>query len=176
LNEFIESSEHEARIRGVIHFGDFGGQGPASFKMIRHKSLFNLLRVNPETQEAEMLYRIYFLDSRGKEYLLHGRKYLQKDEPGGIAGAREILHDFTTLYCHLSETASGNEIGTALLKLRTFEDLDAAESFAKYLGSFQVTGTDNLFLKARAQLRYLAFTNQFRLREYDPLNPEDLFR
>ncbi len=33
----------------------------------------------------------------------------QKDLRGGIVGIQEILHDYTTLYCHLAETSSGKE-------------------------------------------------------------------
>jgi hypothetical protein len=29
LNGFFESAEHEARVEGTIHFGDFTGQGEA---------------------------------------------------------------------------------------------------------------------------------------------------
>jgi cholesterol oxidase len=175
LNEFLESSEHEAQVEGTIHFGDFAGQGEATFHLDPRKSSFNYLRVNPDTQEAEMLYRLYFRDGQNTEYLFHGRKYMQKDRRGGIVGAQEILHDYTTLYCHLTETASEKELGVGLLKFKTFENLEAIGSFAQFLASFDVTGTNNSFLKAQAKLRFLAFTNQFILREYDPLNVDGGF-
>ncbi|MEW6735950.1 MAG: GMC family oxidoreductase [Acidobacteriota bacterium] len=176
LNEFIESPQHEARLKGTLHFGDFLGQGAATFKLDAHKSYFNYLRINPDTQEAEMLYHLYFRDSENKEYLFHGRKYMQKDLRGGITGVQEILHDYTTLYVHMTETATGKELGTGLLKFRTFEDLAAVGSFANFLASFQVTGDNgNAILRAQAQLRFLAFTNQFVMREYDPLNVEGSF-
>lgn len=170
LTEFLESEEHEARISGTIHFDDFLGRGSTTFDLLSRKSYFNYLRENPATGEAEILYHLYFRDEQLREYLLHGRKYLQKDGRGGITGAQEILHDFTTLYGHLTETATGRELGTALLKFRTFEDPEALGSFAAYLTSFEVTNTDNLFIKTQAQLRFLAFTNQFITREYDPVN------
>jgi hypothetical protein len=175
LNEFFESPEHEARLSGTIHFGDFGGRGAATFEINPEKSYFNYLRVNPESEEAEMLYRIYFRDLDNRQYLLFGRKYMQKEERGGLTGVREVLHDYTTLYARLIETETGKEMGSALLKFRTFEDIEAVGSFAAFLRSFEVTGTDNPFLKARGQLRFLALTNQFVLREYDPLNVEGGF-
>jgi hypothetical protein len=175
LNEFFDSPEHEARMTGTIHFGDFPGQGPATFELDPEKSSFNYLRVNPETGEAEMRYFVYFRDAQRKEYLLRGRKYMQKDERGGITGVREILHDYTTLYSRLIETGSGQELGSALLKFRTFEDVEAVGSFAAFLKSFEVTGTDNPFLKAQGQLRFMGLTNEFVLREYDPLNLEGGF-
>ncbi|MBI3329905.1 MAG: GMC family oxidoreductase, partial [Nitrospinae bacterium] len=175
LNEFLESAEHEARLEGTIHFGDFAGQGEATFHIDAQKSSFNYLRVNPATQEAEMLYHLYFRDSQNTEYLLHGRKYMQKDLRGGIVGVQEILHDYTTLYCHLTETSSAKELGVGLLTFKTFENLQAIGNFANFLGSFQVTGTDNPLLKAQGQLRFLAFTNQFIIREYDPLNVQGGF-
>jgi hypothetical protein len=175
LNEFVEGSEHEALLEGSIHFGDFGGKGPATFPLDTQKSYFNYLRVNPATQEAEMAYHLYFRDSGNQEYLLHGIKYMQKDGGAEIAVLKEILHDYTTLYCHVTETASGKELGCGLLKFKTFEDPQAVGSMAKFFGSFRVTGTDSPVLQAEGMARFLAFTNQFILREYDPLNPKDLF-
>jgi hypothetical protein len=175
LNEFLESSEHEARVEGTIHAGAFADQGEVTYHLDPLKSSFNYLRVNPETQEAEMLYRLYFRDNQNTEYLFHGRKYMQKDLRGGIVGVQEILHDYTTLYCHVTETASGKELGVGLLKFKTFENVQAIGSFAQFLASFEVTGTSNPVLKAQAKLRFLAFTNQFILREYDPLNVEGGF-
>lgn len=166
LNEFIESAEHEARIDGTIRFCDFDGQpGQMICTINGSKSYFNYLRVNPATQEAEMLYRVYFFAGVGREYLFSGRKYLQKDG----RDVREILRDFTTFYGHLTEVSTGRELGSALLKFRTFEDADAVRSFADYLKSFRVTGTENPFVQAQGQLRFLALTNQFVAREYDPL-------
>ena len=175
LNEFVEGTEHEAGLDGTIHFGDFSGKGPATFPFEPQKSYFNYLKVNPATQEAEMVYHIYFRDGDGKEYLLHGRKYMQKDLKGGMVGVQEILHDYTTLYCHLIETSTEKELGCGLLKFKTFEDLQAVGSMAKFFGSFRVTGTDSSVLKAEGMACFLAFTDQFILREYDPLNPKDIF-
>jgi cholesterol oxidase len=175
LSEFLESSEHEARVAGTIHFGEFAGKGEATFHLDPLKSSFNYLRVNPDTQKAEMEYRLYFWDGQNAEYFFHGRKYMQKDLRGGIVGAREILHDYTTLYCHLTEAASGKELGVGLLKFKTFENLQAVGSFANFLASFEVTGTGDPVLKAQAKLRFLAFSNQFILREYDPLTVEGGF-
>jgi len=175
LNEFLEGSEHEALLGGSISFGNFEGRGPATFSLDPHKSYFNYLRVNPGTQEAEMVYHLYFHESDNQEYLLRGVKYMQKDGGGGIAIVKEILHDYTTLHCHLTEIASGKEFGCGLMKFKTFEDPQAMGSMAKFFSSFRVTGTDNPALQAEGIARFLAFTNQFILREYDPLNPKDLF-
>ena len=169
LNEYYEGTEHENRLAGTIHFGDFNGRGERTFELNDRRSYFNYLRVNPETQEAEMVYRLHFKDEQGTRYLLAGRKYLQKDKRGGLTGVREIMHDFTTLYGQLIEFATGKELGTVLLIFRTIENPQAVGSFLNYLTSFQITGTDNPFVKAQALLRYMAFTNQFVAREYDPL-------
>lgn len=175
LNEFLDNPDHEAHLDGTIHFGDFAGQGEKTFQIDPQKSRFNYLRVNPDTQEAEMIYRIYFCDSQDRECVFFGRKYLQKDRGSGIGGVQEVVHDYTTLYCHLTEVSSGKELGSGLLKFRTFESLESVSSFAKFLNSFQVTGTDNPFLKAQGKLRFMAFTNQFIMREYDPLLAEGSF-
>ena len=168
LNEFFESPEHEASLEGTIHFGDFAGQGAASFAVDPQRSTFNYLRINPATQEAEMLYHLYFRDAQQREHLWHGRKYMQRDNGGGIREVQEVLHDYTTLYCRLTETATGQGLGAGLLKFKTFENPAALGSFAAFLGSFRVTGTTNPIEQAHGQLRFLAFTNQFVLREYAP--------
>jgi len=171
LNEFFEGTEHEAQLSGTIQFGDFGGQGPATFTIDPLKSYFNYLRVNPVTQEAEMDYHLYFQDAQKNECLFFAKKYMQRDPDTNIAGAQEVLHDYTTAYCHLTHTTDGRELGTGLLKFKTFEDPAAVASFAQFVASFQVTGTDDPGLKAQGQLRFLAFTNQFVIREYEPYNP-----
>jgi hypothetical protein len=168
LNEFIEGWDHEARIDGTIRFANFNKQGMMICTINGPKSYFNYLRVNPATGEAEMLYRIYFFAGPGKEYLFRGRKYLQKDGRGAAAGPREIVRDFTTLYGRLIEVATGKEIGSALMKFRTFEDADAILSFGDFLKSFNVIGSDDPFVQARGMLRFMALTNQFVVREYDP--------
>jgi hypothetical protein len=168
LNEFIGGWDHEARIDGAIEFANFNNQGRMICTINGAKSYFNYLRVNPSTGEAEMLYRIYFFAGPGKEYFFRGRKFLQKDGRGGVAGAMEILHDFTTLYGRLIEVATGKEIGSALMKFRTFEDADAVLSFGDFLKSFNVIGSDDPFVQARGMLQFMALTNQFVVREYDP--------
>jgi hypothetical protein len=168
LNEFIGGWDHEARIDGAIEFANFNNQGRMICTINGSKSYFNYLRVNPSTGEAEMLYRIYFFAGPGKEYFFRGRKFLQKDGHGGVAGALEILHDFTTLYGRLIEVATGKEIGSALMKFRTFEDADAVLSFGDFLKSFNVIGSDDPFVQARGMLQFMALTNQFVVREYDP--------
>ena len=169
LNEFIENPEHEAGLTGTLHFGDWLGKGETTFVVDPQKSIFNYLRVNPATQEAEMVYDFCFSDSDKKEFRLVGRKYMQKDERGGIAGMREVLRDYTTLYCRLTEVATGKELGTGRLKFKTFETLEAFGGLLAFLLSFKVTGTDNPLLMTQGQLRFIAMTNQFVFREYDPL-------
>ncbi len=171
LNEFFEGTEHEAQLSGTIQFGDFPGQGPQTFTIDPLKSYFNYLRINPATQEAEMDYHLYFQDGKKNEYLFFAKKYMQRDPNANVVGAQQVLHDYTTAYCHLTRTANGSELGTGLLKFKTFEDPAAVASFAQFLASFQVTGTDDPKLKAQGQLRFLAFTNQFVIREYAPYNP-----
>jgi choline dehydrogenase-like flavoprotein len=175
MNEFLDSPEHEATIKGTIQFGDFRGQGAATFTIDADRSTFNYLRLNPQTQITEMRYQIYFQDREKKDYLFFARKYLQRDPRETIAGVEEILHDYTTAYCRLSEIESGEELGTGLLKFKTFENLAAVENAVKFTSSFRVSGTDNPMFKAQAQLKFLAFTNQFIIHEYEPFSAEEEF-
>jgi hypothetical protein len=170
LNEFIEGGEHEASMRGTISFDRFQGEGPVTFTIDEQRSLFNYLKVNPATGEAEMRYHLEFRTDNRKAYVFEGRKYMQRDK-GGIA---EVLSDYTTLYCHVyrvQDDGTTSEVGIAYLKFRTFEDLAAVGNLAGFLGSFKVTGTDDPLLQVQGQMRFLAFTGQFVEREYDPLAP-----
>ena len=171
LNDFIDGAEHEARMEGSIRFSQFAGIANATFPIDRQRSYFNYLRVNPETGEAEMRYHIEFTSNDGKRFLLEGRKYMQKDEAIGVRGPQEVLDDYTTLYSHVYELtgAGSNELGTAYLKFRTFEDLRAVGNLTGFVAGFRVTGTNDLAMQTMARLRFLAFTAQFVQHEYDPL-------
>lgn len=173
MNEFLENPEHEASIKGTIQFGAFLGQGASTFKVDPDRSSFNYLRKNPQTGTTEMRYQIYFQDAQGKDYLFLARKYLRRDPHQPAAGVQEILHDYTTAYGHLSDADSGKELGAGLLTFKTFENLAAVESCAAFIRSFRVSGTENAVLKAQAQLKFLAFTNQFIIHEYEPLSTEE---
>lgn len=168
VNEFLANPEHEAGLSGTIHFGDFLGKGEASFPLDASRSTFNYLRVDPETRETQIIYHIVFGDAGHQTYCFTARKTLQRNPARPWAGPAEIMHDYTTAYCDLSKAESVNDLGSALLKFRTFQDCAAVESFAAFLKSFQVTGTDNLWIKAQARARFLAFTSQFVIREYEP--------
>src|SRR5207245_11441441 len=54
----------------------------------------------------------------------------------------------------------------------TVQSLEPALTSANTQQPFQVTGTQNPVLKAQAQLRFLAFTNQFVIQEYEPASIE----
>jgi cholesterol oxidase len=173
VNEFIDGYGHEASLSGAISFSDFEGLGPVTFGIDDSASRFHYLQVNPATGEAEMRYHIVFQTATGRHFALDGTKYMQKDgSSGAVASIQDLLQDYTTLYCHVTEQVPGgavNEVGVAYLKFRTFENLAAAGSFAAFLTSFQVTGNNDPLVQFQARLRFLAFTAQFVMREYDPL-------
>ncbi|HTX38017.1 MAG TPA: GMC family oxidoreductase [Bryobacteraceae bacterium] len=167
VNEFVDGYEHEAQISGTISFGQFENQGPATFPIDPSTSQFHYLRVNLATGEAQMNYHIEFLVGGGRRFTFEGVKYMEKD-------VGDLLTDYTTLYCHVSEQQSGGttvETGTALLKFQTFEDWAAVGNLAGFLGSFQITGTSDLAIQLQARMRFIAFTAQFVQREFDPLAP-----
>jgi hypothetical protein len=83
------------------------------------------------------------------------------------------------LFCHVYELGEQEdrpptELGTAYLKFKTFEDLAAVRNLTDFLRSFKITGTSDPFLQLQGQMRFLAFTAQFVLREYDPIAPEPM--
>jgi hypothetical protein len=170
VNGFVDGYEHEARLRGTITFAQFEGAGPATFTVDESLSRFHYLRVNEVTREAEMRYHLEF--SKGtRRFILDGVKYMQKDLRAGIDTLRELMQDYTTLYCHVYEKLPGGarpELGTAYLKFRTFEDIAAIGNLAAFLGSFQVTGTNDPIIQLQARARFIAFTGQFVQMEYDP--------
>jgi len=167
VNEFVDGYEHQAQMGGTISFGQFEGQGPVTFAMDGVSSQFHYLRVNPATGEAQMNYHIEFLVGGSRRFALEGVKYMERD-------VDNLLGDYTTLYCHVFEQqadGSQKESGTALLKFQTFEDWAAVENLAAFLGSFQITGTNDPATQLQARMRFIAFTAQFVQREFDPLGP-----
>jgi hypothetical protein len=172
VNEFVDGFEHQASIKGTMQFGDFEGLGALTVTIDESASLFNYLRVSPATGEAQMRYHIAFATPDSRRFTFDGIKYMQKDGPGGLRSIAEILTDYTTLYCHVAEQlpdGSSRETGTALLRFRTFENLAAVGNLAGFLASFQVTGTQDAAIQLQARLRFIAFTAQFVVREFDPL-------
>ncbi|MBL8295106.1 MAG: hypothetical protein JNN08_24895 [Bryobacterales bacterium] len=171
LNDFIDGSEHEARLSGTITFNNFAGMGAVTLPVDPLRSYFNYLRVNPATGEAEMRYYLEFATPAGRRFSFEGRKFMQKDEAIGTRGPQEVLDDYTTLYCHVYEHtgATRQHLGTAYLKFRTFEDLAAVGNLVGFLAGFRVTGINDPRLQIMGQLRFLAFTGQFVQAEYDPL-------
>jgi cholesterol oxidase len=170
VNEFVDGYEHEAQLKGTITFGQFAGQANPTYTLDDSKSTFNYLRVNALTGEAEMRYHLVFSDAAGQRFVFQGVKYMQKD--AGTPGVRDVLGDYTTLYCHVYRQAAdgtSQEIGIAYLKFKTFEDLAAVASLAGFLTSFQITGTSDPVMQLQARMRFIAFTGQFVEREYDPL-------
>jgi hypothetical protein len=136
-----------------------------------------VVEVNETTGEAEMRYHLEFASPEGRQFYLEGRKYMQKNTPvgvGAVPAVQELLQDYTTLYSHLWERKDGQpdtHLGVAYLKFHTFEDLAAVGNLVGFLGSFQVTGTDDPVIQMQARLRFLAFTAQFVQTTYDPLAP-----
>ncbi len=172
VNEFIDGTEHEAQCRGTVRFDKFEGEGPVIVPVDERQSRFNYLRVNPATGEAEMNYHLVFSPGLKRRFVLEGTKFMQKNEGGGLRGLREVLEDYTTLYYKVLE--GDQEIGSGVLRFKTFEDLAAVGNLVGFLRSFQVTGTDNALWKLQAQMRFMAFTGQFVLQEYDPLSPDSV--
>jgi cholesterol oxidase len=174
VNEFVEGIEHEATIRGTISFGAFEGSANVKFSLDERASTFNYLIGNSKTGEAEMRYHLEFRSDAGTSYVFQGVKYMERNGAGAVQAMRELLADYTTLYCHVHKREGEQlvPIGLAYLRFRTFEDFAAVGSFAAFLGSFSVSGTTNPLLMLQARMRFLAFTAQFVGREYDPLSPD----
>ena len=170
VNEFVDGYEHEAQMSGPIHFAAFEDLGDATLSMDAANSRFHYLRIDPATLRAEMNYHIEFLTHDGRRFLFDGTKYM--DGAGGPDAYAALLHDYTTLYCHVHEQlkdGSLRETGTAYMKFRTFENLAATANLAGFLASFQITGTGDAATQFQARMRFLAFTAQFVERQYDPL-------
>jgi hypothetical protein len=175
INEFVDGIAHEAGIKGVVRMGGLRGAKDLTCPIDEQQSRFQYLFVNAATGEAEMLYRLVFSAGAAGTYVLEGRKHMSRAGAGGINAIRELLRNYTTLYCDVSrieEDGTLTHAGRAWLKFRTFEDLAAVGNLAGFLGSFRVTGTDDPRLQLQARMRFVAFTAQFVQREYDPLSPD----
>jgi hypothetical protein len=174
LNEFIEGAAHEAQPSGTISFENFEGQ-PGTYTVDERRSRFQYLAVNDQTGEAEMRYYLEFADPQGgRRFLFDGRKYMQKDEAIGRRGISEVRDDYTTLFCHVYELGADGTEGTRH-RIPEVQDLRRSRRIPQltdFLRSFKITGTSDPLLQFQAQMRFLAFTAQFVLREYDPIAPE----
>ena len=169
VNEFVDGYEHEATIKGSLKFGQFEGVSPAIFTIDEANSRFHYLRLNQATREAEMRYHIEFVNPSGRRYALDGTKYMQKDP--GTGAIRDLLGDYTTLYCHVIEKPRrcNARDGHRLSEVPHIRKPGRVRDLAGFLASFQVTGTDNPVYQFQARMRFLGFTAQFVEREYDPL-------
>ncbi len=174
INEFIDGFGHEASIRGTVRFANFQGTVDTTCTIDEQASTFQYLVEDAATRQAEMRYHLVFRFGSGR-YLLDGRKYMNRSGAGGVGAMRELLRDYTTLYCRVSrldDAGKASSVGLAWLQFRTFQDLAAVGNLAGFLGSFTVTGTSDPRLQLQARMRFLAFTAQFVQREYDPLSPD----
>ena len=172
VNEFIDGQEHQAAMSGTIHFDNFEDLGNVTFPIDDSTSTFQYLRINPATGEAQMRYHIEFAAPDGRRFTFDGVKYMQRVGPTGPRSIPELLADYTTLYCHVAQVnpdGTKRETGTALLRFRTFEDWAAVGNFAAFLASFTITGNSDPVTQLQARFRFLSFTAQFVIREYDPL-------
>ncbi len=174
INEFVDGLAHEAGIKGSIRFASLDGAADVECPIDEQASRFQYLVVNEATGEAEMRYHLVFRSGQ-VAYLLEGRKHMGRTGAGGVNAIRELLRNYTTLYCDVSrldEDRTAEHLGLAWLRFRTFEDLAAVGNLAGFLGSFTVTGTTDPRLQLQARMRFIAFTAQFVQHEYDPLSPD----
>jgi cholesterol oxidase len=168
INEFVDGLAHEASIKGTVRVGAITGA------IDEQASRFQYLVVNEASGEAEMRYHLVFRAGQDT-FLLDGRKHMGRAGAGGVNAIRELLRNYTTLYCDVSKldaAGAATPIGIAWLKFATFENFAAVGNLAGFLGSFTVTGTSDPRLQLQARMRFIAFTAQFAQREYDPLSPD----
>ena len=165
LATFLADSAHEARCSGSLTFASLPGVGAGTFAIDNRQSRLEYLRVNEATGEAEIAYHLVFT-AGGKRLVFEGRKYMQKDEGGGVRGVAEVLEDYTTLHVKVLDGEQG--IGSGLLRFRTFENAAAVGNLADFLLSFRVKGTNDPELKTRARMAFLGLTARFVQQEYDP--------
>src|SRR6185295_18199076 len=102
-----------------------------TFPMDASNSRFNYLKINAATGEAQMRYHIEFTTNTRRRFTLEGVKYMQKDASGVVKSIQDLLQDYTTLYCHVTEQlpdGTSKDTGIGYLKFRTFENLAAVGS------------------------------------------------
>lgn len=89
LDDFIQLSNHRARLEGTVSFDPLGGTFPME------DGFFNLFSVDPGTGIRQMIYAFRFTAKNGKKYFLRGEKWL-KDDPGF-----DLIEDITTLFTNV---------------------------------------------------------------------------
>ena len=164
VNEFVDGYEHEAQLKGTHHVR------PVRRAHARH--VHDRRRGQPLPLPPGQSGDGGSRDAVPHRVRQHRRPALLRSTARSTCRRtrrrrrfRDMLGDYTTLYCHVVEMlpdGSRKEIGTALmLKFRTFENLAAVGSLAAFLASFQVTGTNDPAIQLQARMRFLAFTAQF---------------
>ncbi|HWR51364.1 MAG TPA: GMC family oxidoreductase, partial [Bryobacteraceae bacterium] len=101
VNEFIDGLAHEAGMSGTITFNRFQGKSNAAFAVDEASSSFHYIILNQATGEAQMRYHLEFAGEGGARYVLEGRKYMERSGRGGVEAIRELLYDYTTLFCRV---------------------------------------------------------------------------
>jgi len=165
LNEFFASPEHEADLRGTIHFGNFLERVRRPLRSTPYRAISTTCASTRKPRSGDALSHLLpRLAEKGIPVSTHG-KYMQRDPHSPVAGVREILHDYTTAYSTSPRRNPARSWGPGS-QVQDFENLEAVARLCEFPAVISVTGTRQSVLKAQAQLRFLAFTNQFVIREY----------
>jgi len=118
LDNFLDSTQHEAETIGYVDAPSFGGKRPVE------KGTFNLFVHAADRNRREMRYRLFFRDGAGQPLTLSGFKDVHND-----AGP-DVWKDTTTLFTnifggHIEATAeaSAKVLATGILRIELLDFL-----------------------------------------------------
>jgi uncharacterized protein (DUF362 family) len=156
LDRFINLSDHNARLIGMVSFQPLGDKIPIQ------DGHFNLFSVDPDEGIRHMTYSFRFTDKNDKKYFLHGHKKIE-DDPG-FDLVEDMTTLFTTIYDGPDDTAPVYGAGQLFFNLRDAPSL---------LTSMNVKGTWWLHRKIQAKTAFMSFAwgaiRQEYLRDINPL-------
>ena len=146
VNEFIDGPEHEAAAARHNHLRQVPGRKPGDLSGRFTKQPVQLPRGQPRDRRSRNAVSPGVFHSRRAGAFTSREESTCRGTAGSCAAWRNVLQDYTTLYCHIYERKDGQpdtQVGLGYLKFRTFEDLAAVGNLVGFLASFQVTGTND---------------------------------
>ena len=141
IDVFVEDPRHQADATGWVETKSLGAKRPVQ------EGTFQLFVDDADVETKRMLYRLWFVDSRGGKFTLSGQKIIH-DDPGF-----DLWDDTTTLFVrilkgHVAAGAEGDAAvwGAGVLHIHTID-------FLRQLSTMRATGPD-MAAQASAMVRF----------------------
>ncbi len=156
LDGFINDPSHQAKLEGVIDYGNQGKNLPT------RNGVFNLFKLDQEAGMRKLIYSFEFSSESGEPYLFYGEKQVHKDA-GFLMLAQDIKDDMTALFTTIYHgNTKERPAGAGILKFNL-----RIKRIVELFGSAAVTDTQDLIEKKDAAIKFVKFVNREIEETYD---------